>query len=89
MRIRIRNQDFDDQKFEKIYRWKKGDFVAIHLSLGLLKRTSKLREKPSAFKTSDFLPFYIFVCHSCPPGPGYSGPKSMRIHADPDPKHWF
>jgi len=63
--------------------------IAIHLSLGLYKRTSKLQEKPSAFKTSDFLPFYIFVGHLCPPGPGSSGPKSMRIHADPDPKHWF
>jgi hypothetical protein len=32
--------------------------------------------------------FSTFEGLICPPGYGSSRPKSMRIHADPDPKHW-
>ncbi len=59
-------------------------------------RTSKLQEKSSALKREHpelenlkFLPFFIYVGHFCPPRSVSSRPKSMRIHSDPDPKHWY
>ncbi len=77
----------------------KNIFFIISCSLRIprpTKRTSKLHEKPSnlkrkraALQNMKFLIFSIFVGHFFPPesGSGSSRPKSMRTHADADPKH--
>ncbi len=74
MRIRIRNQGFDNQKLEKIYSWKKLYFFDeklqfMYLSLGLHKeRPSTTNRRLHTFKTErpglqnmKFLNFFLFL----------------------------
>jgi hypothetical protein len=74
---------FNDQKnknFFLLFRSK----IAIYFSQGLLKRTSKLQEKPSALKREHtalqklkfFKLFSTFVGHFCPPGSNSDIPKN-------------
>ncbi len=81
------------------YSWKNPIFIKIAVFFIPRPpwRTSKLQEKPlalrrehRAFQNIKITSFSVFGGHFSSPGSGFSRPKPMRIHVDPDPypQHW-
>ncbi len=65
-------------------------FLSLHEGLLSQEKPLALKTKHPALQNNTFLNF-LFSCGSfCLPasGSGSSRPKTMRIHADPDPQHW-
>jgi hypothetical protein len=84
----IQIQGFDDQKWEKIYRWKKKlwyffkEKKLIYFSLGpsIKVKPSTLKREHPTLQSMKFINFFsIFVGRFCPP-------ESVS-NPDPDPKH--
>ncbi len=102
IRIRIRIQGFNDQKFKKNYSWKFFYIfflskTAIYLSLGLhkvqyvqvIEEAFSSQKRPSNTSKHELLQFLSpFVGHFCPPGSGSGSTDPIEYGFNPDPQPW-
>ncbi len=80
----------------KFYCWKKfksayNFLLGLHEGLPSQEKPLALKTKHPALQNNTFLHFFLYLRVILPTwirGSGSSRPKTMRIHADPDPQHW-